>query len=883
MGPFQEGLNVIHAPNATGKSTLFEAMRRALLDGHRVAGREVEALRPWGRDLAPMVTVEFSHGGQEYRITKRFLGSPSSRLERKENGRFVGLAESGKADEKVREMISKNAPGRGLSRTENWGTAQVLWTAQGELPLGKLSGDLLADVRSSLGAQVTGPTASPIERKVEEAYLQIYTPTGRYKTGKDAPAAVQLREKLQAAQAERVAAMTRQREYEEAARRVEDLRARRTQARYDAEAINKELKDALNRAESFRKLTSERNQRAESVKAEEAKHSELNQRIQGIAAAITEVKKATESLRRIENDLPLQQRELLQREKEAAEAKSALEDVRKERPTIDAARALAEQARQFVDNTRTLADLDGLLQKITAAQEALDRRKKERAELVAPDDKTLKAIRKAMKKRDEAQLRIDASLITLEVVPEKSGKLVILAGEEPGEVELSAGIPTRVTGSPEVVVDLPGVFRLRASGPAGSVEEHRAERAEAERELKRLTEPFRTSDIESLEALLEKSRGLDKKLNEAETQIETWLSGLTLEQIQRQRSEVQAVQAKVIEDHPDWQQNTPEPSALKAAAEDADTSFKARIDTAEARRDAAQSALLDASRRKDQLSSQAEAARKMMVSLEARLAELTSDGKSDEERAELLKKTALSWDAARLKMDEIAGKLLEFKDNPVDTVARLEKQLQAADEAANKARDDEKTEEGKLQSLSAQGTYSLLAAAEERVAALQTEFAAEELRAGAMRLLRDTLVECRAEAVAAVAGPVEAVATKIFQRIAGGRLGHLKLGDSFEPANVVPEISGDAVSIDSVSGGEREQIHLATRLALAEVLAREERQMVVLDDVMTFTDAGRMARVMAILEEEAQHLQIIILTCHPERYRGLGNAKSVDLESIARQ
>ncbi len=169
-----------------------------------------------------------------------------------------------------------------------------------------------------------------------------------------------------------------------------------------------------------------------------------------------------------------------------------------------------------------------------------------------------------MKKRDEAQLRIEASLITLEIVPEKGGKLIVVAGEQPGEVDLSPGVPARVTGSPEVVADLPGVSRLRASGPAGSVEEHRAERAEAERELKRLTEPFGTSDIESLEALLEKSRALDKKIAEAETQIETWLSGRTLDEIQRQRSEVQAVRAKMIQDHPDWEQKAPDPSALKS-------------------------------------------------------------------------------------------------------------------------------------------------------------------------------------------------------------------------------------------------------------------------------------------------------------------------------
>ncbi len=233
---------------------------------------------------------------------------------------------------------------------------------------------------------------------------------------------------------------------------------------------------------------------------------------------------------------------------------------------------------------------------------------------------------------------------------------------------------------------------------------------------------------------------------------------------------------------------------------------------------------------------------------------------------------------------EITARLLEFKDNPVDTVARLEKQLQAAEDAANKARDDEKTRRGKASETSAPRAHIHCWRRRRRGwRRLQAEVAAEELRAGAIRLLRDTLVECRAEAVAAVAGPVEAVATQMIQRIAGGRLGRLKLGDAFEPAGVVPEISGEAVSLDSLSGGEEEQIHLATRLALAEVLAREERQMVVLDDVMTYTDAGRMARVLAVLEEEAQHLQIILLTCHPEKYRGLDGASFLDLEAAVRE
>lgn len=855
-------------------------MLRGLIDGHRVGGKDIEAIRPWGRLLAPTVYVEFAHGDHEYRISKRFLDSPQSKLERKEDGRYVSLAESSKADEMVRKMISGNPPGRGLSRPEHWGLAQVLWVPQGELAFKGLSGNLMDEIRASLGAQVTGPAGSPIEQKIEEAYLKIYTSTGKYRTGKDGAVLLQLKDRLQAAVNERNAAMLQQREYDEAARKVEDLRARQIQARFDAEAIGKELKEARSKADAYQKLTSERDQRVETAKAEEAKHNELKERIDAIAATRKELAGAIESLRRIEKDLPLQERELQQYEKEAEEVKSLLENVRKERPAVDAARELADRARQFADNARNLTGLEALLQHITNAGEALDKHGKERAELTAPDEKMLRAIRDAMKKRDEAKLRTEASLIKLEIAPHIDRKITVLSGENPGEVDLQAGIPTRVSGSPEVVVDIPFVSRIRASGPAGSIEEHRIELVRAEGDLIKLTQPFGTTDIDALETLLDKKRDLDGKIKSLQIQIDTWLSGRTTEQIQQQCSEIKAFQAKMISDYPEWQSNLPDPEGLKETAEDISTSFKTRIDETEARRDAAQSALLDAGRRKDQLSSQAEAAGKMKESLETRLATLTGDGMTDEERSQMLKKAALSWDAARLKLEEIATRLAEFTDNPVETVARLEKQYQSAEEDAGKTRDDEKTEEGKLQTLGAQGTYSVLAKAEEKVASLQAEVAVEELHTNAIRLLYDTLIDCRNETLAAVAGPVETVATQIFQRIAGGRMSGLKLGESFEASNVVPEISGEAVSLESVSGGEKEQIHLATRLALAEVLAKEERQMVVLDDVMTFTDAGRMARVMTVLEEEAQRLQIIILTCHPERYRGLEEAYFVDLEGV---
>jgi uncharacterized protein YhaN len=128
--------------------------------------------------------------------------------------------------------------------------------------------------------------------------------------------------------------------------------------------------------------------------------------------------------------------------------------------------------------------------------------------------------------------------------------------------------------------------------------------------------------------------------------------------------------------------------------------------------------------------------------------------------------------------------------------------------------------------------------------------------------------------------PVQLAATRTLQRIAGGRLGNIQLGETFEPAHVLPQLAEVPVRLDDVSGGEREQIYLATRLALAEVLAKPEPQLVVLDDVLTATDTGRLARILTILEEAAQRLQVLIITCHPERYRGLDGACFFDLESI---
>ena len=231
IGPLSESLNVIHAPNATGKSTLFEALRRGLIDGHNVKGKDIREIQPWGRALSPLVAIEFFHQGNEYRITKQFINEVFSKLERKENGRFVPLDNGRRADEKVRQILSLGFPARGLSGSKDWGMAQILWAPQGDLSFGSLTGDLINDIRNSLDVQLTDATEGEIGKRIEETYSRLYTSGGKLRTGKDSPELIRLKEKLQEAKQVYLNISQQVQEYRESVRRIEDYRLTREQAR----------------------------------------------------------------------------------------------------------------------------------------------------------------------------------------------------------------------------------------------------------------------------------------------------------------------------------------------------------------------------------------------------------------------------------------------------------------------------------------------------------------------------------------------------------------------------------------------------------------------------------------------------------------------------
>ncbi|MFO7965571.1 MAG: AAA family ATPase [Desulfobacterales bacterium] len=880
VGPFSDRLNVISGPNGIGKSTLFEALRRVLMDSYSVTGQDIGTIRPWGRALSPRVSVTFKHDDTRYKVTKQFLDSSFARLERKEDGVYRPLAEGRQADEQVRELLSKNPPGRGLSQARNWGLAQVLWAPQGGLELIDLSGDVVSDIRTVLGIQVSDKSSGPLERKLFEIHERYYTRQGRVKSGRGAPPIVDLNESLNQSEQRRKEALEALQRCEEISRKVEELGARHHQLSLDADELTQSIKNNRARADQYRRLKTDCKNRKNDVEKTEAQHQRLKQHLDLIRSAEKEFKENKGELARLETEMPLKHHEVETREEEATEAKKRLNTVRKGDDIVAKAETDADMARQYREISQRRTELTKRIQNIETADKNLNERKKKRSEWVAPDRKALNRIRKTVQARDEARLLMDSAMISLEITTETDGILNVYTGESPGQVSITTGKAALVKGTPEIIAELKGVARLHASGPVMDIEKHRQTLRDKEKQIGEQTRPFGTEDMILLEERTEKAEHLDRQIGEAAKELEALLGEDTLDGLKQDIVHLDAQLMGIEKEHPGWKDSAPDSEALKRTAADLKQEHARKVSAEETTWDNAQKALSSAKEQEQILIGRVADARKAVRRLETRLSDLTSDGKTTQENEAELNRLLLDYDACKAALKDLEDRLDCFEDDPEMILEKLEKSLTAVQESVQNIRDEERRAMGTLETLTAQGPYSILVKADEEVARIEEEIKRESLRMDAIKLLYDTVQQCKSEAVASVAKPVEETATRLLQRIAGRRIGQIAIGENFGPSGTRPELVDSQVELSNLSGGEQEQLYLATRLALAEVLAKNERQMVVLDDVLTATDIGRLARVMTILEESAEYLQILILTCHPERYKALAGAEFFDLESL---
>ena len=302
---FCDGVNVIYGDNGRGKSTLMEALQMGFFDRHDVSGEEIKKVRPWGCDLYPRVEIEFLHDGAAYRLTKRFLNLKSSSVERMESssGQYGRYMEGAAADAwLLREVMKCEGTQRGVSKSENWGLAGLLWIPQGGG--GELSG--LSDavrqrVIEKKAAEEQSASCGGIEGAVKQEYLKFFTDNGHARTGAGSlrDIGVQITVKSE--------------EFDKTLRKLEEMTALREKIRSAREEIAEsqtlETAAASRVSEAETKIAEFDKIKSEGLE-QRVRQSELGRRKAALAASLETIKEARAAIDRYTRNLDVKTKAL---------------------------------------------------------------------------------------------------------------------------------------------------------------------------------------------------------------------------------------------------------------------------------------------------------------------------------------------------------------------------------------------------------------------------------------------------------------------------------------------------------------------------------------------------------------------------------------------
>jgi hypothetical protein len=878
---------VIAAPNGTGKSTLIDAIYFGLLERHSVTGMSAEQrFKSIGRDLTPVIEIDFAVDDARYRLRKTFLsGTKSASLQRLESGRYVGIKDGSAADDFVRDLFFADPPGRGaLDPNRNLGFAHVL-LSPGRASFVSLPDGAGNEIRAMLGGAALSVTVGErsVQERVTAEYLKYFTEEGAHTSragSVNIPALVLRVAQARAAEVEaRKACLSLERlavAYADSAADAERMEALRSGLRADIDATKSSVK-------IFNELQASAERAARAEVEARLPYESCADRVSELAVLRTEHAALMRDRASCSSELEKQSNVLAQLSEQFRAARQAVEDTAAAVTEIQGRAAAVTAARSYVDSAQTVSRLAALIASYDAAQQKIADLSNARSAVVAPSRSELEALRNATAEADALQATIAASALTLEIDADSNLIVDVVAGEGTGPRELRSGSSTTfLAADAAVIIDVPGLGRIRARATDGAAKARKKlQPLVAQRDAARAR--YGTASIAELAIRLEGAEQIERSLAQTQTERDALLDERPITAVRQSLAEAIARVGAIDNEYPAWRSAPPNAAALRdrfdrdlQAATDA---FKiAQIDMQTLETPMARLELEVNARRTHDAG--------LAIKLDAnaaRQAVLAQDGLDDVARTERTRELALKWHAARAAQADAAERLAAYSDDPRNVLVGLERAERESGTAYEHALAAARACRTQLDTQTNLGSYAQLAAAEERLAQCESDLAAAQRQAAAVAALFKAFERIRAEHVAAVVEPVTIASTRYLTRIAGLHMGNIAIGDGLAPHGLIDAASRLRLAIDgTLSTGEKEQIYLATRLALAEIIAKQRgRQLFVVDDAMTATDPNRLRRFIAILEELSRdRLQVVVTTADRSRYLGVNGAKHVDLARV---
>ena len=884
---FDPRFTVIAGPNQSGKSTLAEALHRALFLPVKTGGELLKGMQSDPFMAEPEVELCFEAAGECWELRKRFAGSRGSASLRDSAGRSL---QGEDAEERLAELVGTAAVARNRGATEQlkerWGH---LWVWQGSAssnPFG-LSTDgydhdrLVERLQAGAALGVQSPLDLAVIDDIQNRWSVVYTAGG-------ANRAPQVK-KGSALQVARSAVADAQ----NALRMIGEQIAQQSEAEQafqDAEAQLERVRQSRPGLQADRLALEQKLGRCKELEA-------------AIAVAEPQLQVAQETCDELRQDH--EQLQQLHRERLTLEAAKApdlarLHELKGQLPELELARGQALEALQTQDGTVAAATeaataLEGMqkrwqqrleqgrlqeqLEILSANQARFAALQAELAQLPELKAADVERLRKLEAEQRDALVRAEALSAGIELI--RAGQTVRVNG-----AELTPG--SRRLLSEPAVVQVGGDVELRLSpGDGNSAAEAGAVLEAAERTLQAELQRWQVATVE--EAATAERRRSDL-LAEQQRLVE-----------QRDGADPNAVQRRLQELNEALQQQPlaalDEAGLDREALEQRLKTAEQRLNSAREQRDTATSRVLELRTQLDQGTQQLDDHKTAITAAEAALRErenqtltaltlinaLQERHGSAEALAEALAQATqrhaeLAAGIATLQdeLEQLGGGSLKRQFNA------LNQQIDDLELAEREAREARIRAEGHLH---ADGQVDLQAELEQKLAELesrQLDVERLEKEAAMLTLLRRLLEEEQNAMATQYTAPlterIGVYLAEVFPEAPKANLTY----DARKGFQQLEWRRGNEASFgfDVLSTGAREQFAAALRVTMAEVLAEayDGSLPVLFDDAFANSDPERQAGVHRMLQKASkQGLQVILLTCDAERSHGISGVGRQDL------
>lgn len=866
---FDPSLTLVGGPNESGKSTLAEAVHRAMFLPHRRGGKDQKAMCPRHESGTPEVELVFEQGSHRYTLRKHFKG-PAGSIELRDDAH--GTWTGDEAEERLARILGYEKPVAPSQAAAQWAH---LWIRQGESagdpsdPVSAETDKLLPLLQQQGGAALM---QSQLDQRIADEFRRraesVFNKNGSTKAGSPlsrAEEALEQARQLHEQRRQSADQLARASEdHESAARDEAQARALIPELDEQLEAGQAKLKQAEQTAARKKQVDEElatAEQGARETHKMDARIRELQRTIGPMRKDLAPRRESVTAAEREHGELA-ERSTRQRREHEAANHELTQARAHKEALEIDArvAEAKAEQAQV----KKRLGQAEKLRRELVDPREAI-------ARLPGIEDQDVEALRKLDSSRDRASSAIEAIATGLEWL-EGPGPVTI------DDTRLEAGTPHTITTAG--ILEVAGHrIRIRPGG-GRRLDEARLTLEQCEGEL---TESLRRAGVTTVAEAIrarESRRELDSRIQKLEIQLEA----LQPEQLTRDRERLEARVGDLEGRLARLRNSLTDPGSAPSSLPDAERVLEAATERESGCRTALETLRKQHEASAQRLESTRQALRdaeSKIQETESQLAALVEVHGDDETRR--LRVAGADRKVEDLRQSSRDLTELLARQSPADLardVERARRSLGQQREALKDANTRRIRAATLLESDGSSDPHAALAEAADGLRRAQEEQALEERRAAAVRRLADLFRDEQQQLSNQLTEPLVKRISDYLRCIFGPEVkARLSLRDGDFQGLALVRPSGE-FPFEDLSGGTREQLAAAVRLAATELLAASHDGCLplVFDDAFTHSDPERTRTLQRMLDLAASRgLQVIVLSCNPGDYASLG-ARLVRLE-----